>query len=386
MMKKYILMIFAAVALCSCNEGEEEMLLPKVYFENREFRVEVEDQTDIDYFVQSRLTTMNDSPVEVVYELGDKALVDEYNKRKGTDYNALDMSGVTMNIYNSIINSGDIYSTKVKLNVSGLDVVEEGKSYVVPIVIKSSSLPVIEASEITYLIVSKPVRIMTVSSFASDYINIPIPADRSYKSITYEALINMSSMGGNNTIMGTEGVLILRIGDTALPGGHNDWLQIAGTKEYYSEQAFQKNTWYHVAFTYDQPSGKTALYINGVKAAESTWDTPSFETLGTSAGGFFVGKVAGFMWGERPFYGSMSEVRLWSVARTENQIFQNMLNVDPASEGLDAYYKLNGTDQFKGEDGKWYVNDASGHQMHGILNGGKRALNTKTLDKPLTIR
>ena len=26
------------------------------------------------------------------------------------------------------------------------------------------------------------------------------------------------------------------------------------------------------------------------------------------------------LWGERPFYGYMSEVRVWSVARSENQI------------------------------------------------------------------
>ena len=40
----------------------------------------------------------------------------------------------------------------------------------------------------------------------------------------------------------------------------------------------------------------------------------------------------------------MSEVRVWSVARTENQLKQNMLGVDPASEGLALYYKLDGSE------------------------------------------
>lgn len=385
-MKKYILMIFAAAALCGCNKSEAELLQPKVYFEDKEFRVEVTEETSIEYIIQSRLSTMCDDRVNVSYEVGDQSYVDEYNKRHGTNYEALNPSSVSLSIPNAYIMAGNVYSSKVYMNVTGLENVQEGKFYVVPVVIKSASQPIIDASDVTYLIVTKPVRIMTVANFSSSYIRIPLPADRSYKSITYEALINMSYMGSNNTIMGCEGVLILRIGDTALPDAHNDWIQIAGNKQYHSTQPFVTNTWYHVAFTYDQPSGKTVLYINGAKAAESTWDTPSFDGMSSSAGGFFIGKVAGFMWGERPFYGSMSEVRLWSVARTENQILQNMTNVDPDSEGLDAYYKLNGTDQFRGDDGLWYVRDASSNGMHGIVNGGRSALSVTNLDTPLSVK
>lgn len=183
--------------------------------------------------------------------------------------------------------------------------------------------------------------------------------------------------------MGTEGILIFRIGDLALPGGHNDWIQIAGNKQYHSTQTFEKGKWYHVAFTYDQPTGKTVIYINGIKAAESSWDAPGF-VLANDVG-FNIGKVAGFMWGERPFYGYMSEVRMWSTARTENQIKQNMLTVDPKSEGLDFYYKLNGTDQYE-KDGKWYVKDASGHNMDGLANGGSRALNVIDLTAPVEVK
>ena len=65
--------------------------------------------------------------------------------------------------------------------------------------------------------------------------------------------------------------------------------------------------------------------------------------------GFYIGRIYGFKWGERPFHGKMSEVRVWSVARTENQLKQNMLGVDPASEGLALYYKLDGF----GDSGRW---------------------------------
>lgn len=385
-MKKFILMISAALVFCSCNQGEEELLLPKVYFEDKEFRIEVTDETSIEYAVQSRVSAKSEEHVKVEYELGDIAYVEKYNKKHGTSYEALDLSGVSLSVNKALIMAGDVYSTNVLLNISGLDVVQEGKFYVVPVVIKSSSLPKIDDADVTYLILTKPVRITKVANFSSSYIKIPVPEGHSYKSVTYEALINMNYLNSNNTIMGCEGVLILRIGDTALPDSHNDWLQIAGNKQFHSTQAFQTNTWYHVAFTYDQPSGKAVLYINGVKASESTWDTPAFNGMGTSAGGFFVGKVAGFMWGERPFYGNMCEVRLWSVARTESQILQNMLNVDPESEGLDAYYKLNGNDQFKGDDGLWYVRDASGNEWHGLANGGYSQFSIKNLSTPVEIK
>ena len=39
--------------------------------------------------------------------------------------------------------------------------------------------------------------------------------------------------------------------------------------------------------------------------------------------------------------GDISEVRVWSVQRTAEQIATNPYEVDPASEGLVAYWKFN---------------------------------------------
>ena len=152
--------------------------------------------------------------------------------------------------------------------------------------------------------------------------------------------------------MGTEGVMILRVGDTGggIPSGI---LQAAGRQHYEAPEKLQTNKWYHVALTFDQATGKTVMYLNGVKWAESAWNIPGFDP--NSDIGFNIGKLAGFPWGERPFYGYMSEVRVWSVARTENQIKQNMLGVDPKSDGLELYFKMNGSEKM--ENGK--IKDAA---------------------------
>ena len=92
--------------------------------------------------------------------------------------------------------------------------------------------------------------------------------------------------------------------------------------------------------------------------------------------GFYIGRIYGFKWGERPFHGKMSEVRVWSVARTENQLKQNMLGVVPASEGLALYYKLDGSETQEGG----VIKDATGR-----INGTTNGITIKTLDAPIAI-
>lgn len=382
---KYLTFCTIALSLNSCNDSESDLLKTKVYFEGKEHTIEVLDENPITYELQSRVSSASASPIEVSYSIAGEDVVNEYNKKYGTNYEIFNTSNVKLSSTTTTIPSGSIYSEKVGVEFSNLGNMEEGKSYLLPVCIQSSSIPAISGTDVLYFIITKPVQIKKVAQFQSNYIKIPLASGTIYKSVTYEALIYINRLMSNNTIMGNEGILILRIGDTALPGGHNDWIQIAGTKQYHSTQAFETGKWYHVAFTYDQPSGKTAIYINGSKAAESTWDTPSFDLASEGSGGFFIGKVAGFMWGERPFYGYMSEVRLWNVARTENQIKQNMLNVDPNSDGLAAYYKLNGTDQFE-SGGTCYVKDASPNGMDGLANGGGSALNIIDLETPIAIK
>lgn len=381
---KYLAFCIIAVLFYSCNDSESKLLEPKVYFENKETRLSIDDQKEMSYDLQSRVSTLCSSSVKVSYTIADASAVEEYNRKNGTNYEAFDPSNVKMKSTASTIVEGEVYAEKTSLQLSNLNTIKEGKSYLLPIRVESSSLPVITGTDITYLIISKPVRILKVCKFKSNYVKVPIPTTTLFKSLTYEALIYIDYLGDNNTIMGCEGILILRIGDLALPDGHNDWIQISGSKMFHSTQAFETGKWYHVAFSYDQPSGKAAIFINGTKVAESTWDTPSFD-LSRYGGGFFIGKVAGFMWGERPFWGAMSEVRLWNTSRTENQIKQNMLSVDPKSDGLAAYYKLNGEDQFQ-KDGKWYIKDASEHNMDGLSNGGSNSLNFISLDKPVEIK
>ncbi len=149
---------------------------------------------------------------------------------------------------------------------------------------------------------------------------------------------------------------------------------MAGGQNYRVTKPLLTNRWYHVALTYDQPTGKTGIYVNGEKWAGSDWGIDGFDP--NSDMGFYIGRIYGFKWGERPFHGKMSEVRVWSVARTENQLKQNMLGVDPASEGLALYYKLDGSETQEGG----VIKDATGR-----INGTTNGITIKTLDAPIAI-
>lgn len=369
----YLVLGSAALLMNACNDSQSDLLEPKVYFESKENILSVEDEdVAITFDLTSRLSTMTSSNVDVSYAIADPSVVEEYNTKYGTAYEMLDVSHIKLSSTTSTIPSGKLYADNVKLELSNLETVEDGKSFVIPIRVQSTSMPTLPGTNIAYFFLSKPVKITKVGTFRGNYISIRFPAGTYFSSFTYETLIYINQLYNNNTIMGTEGVMILRIGDA--PGTPKDYLEVAGRQHYNTMEGLKEERWYHVALTYDQPSGKTALYVNGSKWAESTWSIPGFDP--NDDVGFNIGMLPGFQWGQRPLNGFLSELRVWSVARTENQLKQNMLGVDPESDGLALYYKLDGSETQ--ENGT--IQDATGR-----LNGTTNGISIKTLDTPVTI-
>lgn len=106
------------------------------------------------------------------------------------------------------------------------------KSYVLPVRVQSASVPTLSGTSNAYFFLSKPIKITKVGKFSNTYISIKYPVGTYFSSFTYEALIYVNSFASNNTIMGTEGVMIFRIGDA--PGVPKDVLEAAGTQNYHT--------------------------------------------------------------------------------------------------------------------------------------------------------
>lgn len=125
------------------------------------------------------------------------------------------------------------------------------------------------------------------------------------------------------------------------------------------------NRWYHVAATHNGANSTLTLYLNGVVVG--TAQTPTGMT--NSADPLHLGK-----WNDpysnRYFKGSLDEVRIWNVQLTQAQIQAGMYQeIDPATAGLQAYYKFSEGIADGNNTAITTTLDATANTRNGILNG-----------------
>jgi len=156
---------------------------------------------------------------------------------------------------------------------------------------------------------------------------------------TFECFVCIDEAGFLNTVMGLEGTFLIRQN-----GGRFNLYSLDG--ELRSTTLINYGDWYYIAATFDGVNKLTKLYVNGVEEASLDLRSSSID-LGRTAGTqgseyehFMVGMACE---PRRFLYGSIGEIRIWDRTLTEYEIAANCLaiSVDPASEGLIAYWKLN---------------------------------------------
>ena len=123
--------------------------------------------------------------------------------------------------------------------------------------------------------------------------------------------------------------------------------------------AIQNNIWYHAAVTYDGTTLR--LYLNGVPDGSplTVGRPPRSDSIQHAAIGSALtstGAAAGF------FDGVIDEVRIWSAARTAQQIADGMTGEILSAPGLLGRWGLN-------EGGGSTVADSSGHGISGTVVG-----------------
>ncbi|MFN8154718.1 MAG: LamG-like jellyroll fold domain-containing protein [Bacteroidia bacterium] len=92
------------------------------------------------------------------------------------------------------------------------------------------------------------------------------------------------------------------------------------------------NRWYHIAGVFD--GSNVMLYINGEMIAR----TPA-TSISVSPTDIYIGEDP--TWSGRTFNGTIDEVRIWNIARSQNDIQANMTTSFSGTEpGLVAYYKM----------------------------------------------
>lgn len=167
---------------------------------------------------------------------------------------------------------------------------------------------------------------------------LEVPFFTTPQEMTLEAWIN-TTQTGTGTIIAWKDVqndgesCMFRIQNGKLQYG--EWIN-SGWSEINSNIPVNIGSWIHVAVV--RKGNEATLYINGHKdAVQSMNSSPMCKTDNLKIG------ALGTVWQEC-FQGQIDEVRIWSKARTEEEIQANFLKEISGKElGLEGYWKMDGT-------------------------------------------
>lgn len=243
----------------------------------------------------------------------------------------------------TVIKEGDISSEDIIVNFQNTHQLDKSKRYVLPVtVLDASNIEVLDEKRTVYYIFKGAALINIVADIKEMYFPINWQSNVSnMKTITVEALLRSKDWvaGRDNalsTIFGIEGSFLVRVGDADRP---RDQLQVVapGGGNFpgpHAVSGLPVNEWVHIAVIYDIETNERAYYKDGVKVYSDA-STGGALNLTRSC---YIGKA----WDDtRWLPGEISELRIWSVKRTSEEIANNPYEVDPASSGLVAYWKFN---------------------------------------------
>lgn len=271
-------------------------------------------------------------------------LVAEYNRMTGKLYKPLPADSYSLRDADVVVAVGKNSSRPALFDIGSTDNFEEGQTYCMPVRIAkvSGGMDVLESSRTMYVVVNRKIvtRAVQLGSYAGYYRVPKFGGDATVSAlpqVTMEARIKASAFQGGNpfisSVMGLEENFLLRFGDVNIK---NNQLQLAGGGyPVTTKTLFETGKWYHVAVVYD--GAKIGIYVDGVQ--DSSVDAPR-GTIDLSVEGdraFFIGMSCG----NRLFNGAISECRVWKRALTAAELKNNVCYVDPASNGLLAYWRFN---------------------------------------------
>lgn len=318
----------------------------------------------------------------------DPSLTEVYNARYKTSWKALDAAYYDFPAQTLTVPAGKTISETITLHLKNLMGDDQGagelpidETYVLPVTITQASMSVLNTSATAYYTVKRSSAITSAASLRDNWITFPKLdewgplAERysNFKAITYEALIRVDDFSKHaeiSTIMGIENYLLLRIGDSNF---ERQQLQFDGSEIGFGKfpkkddlKLLNAGEWYHIAATYDEETRIVRIFVNGKLQSEGTEmgattpelinlakrgyynlyeQNPTNEEYQKAYGGWgdarqlFLGKSYD---DSRQLNGDIAEVRIWSVARTPEQIWENMYDIpDPENEpSLLGYWKF----------------------------------------------
>ncbi len=349
-MKKYIvslLLLCAALAGCQ-NPGDYQ---EKIFFTGTEMAVTKRFPVDIapiSYPVSISASALVSSDVTALLVPAPE-LVEAYNQEHNTIYNVLPANTYRLVDAQVTIPAGKAVSSPAMLEITTTEGINGDLAYLVPIrIADGADMPVLKACAVIYVIISVPI-ITAAPNLNGQYFFEATQfktceATKDMGAFTMETRICPHRFRSDPerptscSIMGIEERCLLRFGDVSIA---RNQLQVAGGGDPLTVPTpFEVDRWYHIALTYD--GSMYRIYVDG-KLEASTTKTGTVNLAGVNPDGdrnegWRIGYAAG---NGRWLWADLSEMRVWSVARSQAELVNNMCYVDPQTPGLVAYWRFN---------------------------------------------
>jgi hypothetical protein len=382
---KLILVCFAALFFAGCDDAEnnaitKNMAYIKDAYNKKTSELYLEGNIVEHASMPVNLTHRDDTrDIEITVSAAAKALA-AYNKKYNKDYQLYPTNLWGFESDRVVVKKGSTgVSVDIIIQPQPEELVASGNIYVIPVTITNADgIGVLNGSE-TFIYILKRTPRATVAGFLktdeAKVIQLPLehPGGRiAYTELTFEFLIKIEewSVGHNYALLcnnGGEdngGQIYSRIENggfaTGLAGGNFEWNigdgEAIGAVPINGKIELHK--WYHVAMTFGK--GQIQLYIDGY--LRSKLDVARKEIVCTTGGYTWVGAGTnnGYSSNRVRSVTMTSELRLWNVLRTQEQIRENMYNINPQTPGLLGYWKMN---DGAGNTVKDYAGNADGYTV-----------------------
>jgi hypothetical protein len=206
----------------------------------------------------------------------------------------------------------------------------------------SSSLEYVRGAEVSFTTNAVPTLSIGADSLltlngSTQYVSVPDNSTlRLTDNVTLEAWVYPTKSSGNMTIVDKGNYNYLF---NIKPNGQSGLgLYNAGWGWIYSSGTVPLNQWSHVAVVFQTGTNGVKFYLNGTLLSQHT----ATGALTTNAGAFAIGKQAPGTCDCNFFEGKIDEVRVWSVARTAQQIRETIYRTLTGTEsGLISYWQFN---------------------------------------------
>ena len=278
----------------------------------------------------------------------DTTVLADYNRHNSTSYVALPEGQYSLDNSQATVEAGESLSSPIDITLNPLteQMKNSGAKFALPLrlvstdgkkgVLNSGSSIVVLLDQVIYT----PVPILNsrnnfkfLWNTSADNIELnawTIEMDLNISLLGTEVgQLNNQAIFGGWANSGKDGEIYIRFGDAPIKG---NILQIKtqGT-QMNSKMEFKANTWYHIAYVCTGSS--LNLYVNG--QLDNSMTLPG-KTV-------FLGKDNCQM-GNQDYLRAnvmVSEFRLWTTARSQGEVANNMYVISPQSKNLFAYFKFN---------------------------------------------